>query len=475
MARISSNVLQGLSSPSFAQGMFTAGAALGGIPGQLRDKRKKDKFNEIMKRGQAALASAEQDPVVLSGIAQELSALGYTEEAKQFSDAARKRGETVAARARASGLLTQASTQDGITPEYAQDFLSAGGTLEQLAQGRTAADALNEPLREKGRGRLRAMAQTQLFDPQDPGQLQGFFNVAERHKVSPNEAMKILAEERGTQLDRAKLKSTASGRAGTTTFAGANNYLDKRNLEYRLTEVRDPTGQGAVRTEYQPVGHKIPYEFSYEDEQGNIIDNRLTQKGGAYGETAGQRLGRFEEEQEIKANLDVLKADTIKENENFSDVRMKAAARLPQVEGTLSDVNELLDIIERVDQGGSIVGLQNRISRVLGSEAKDEGDLRTRAKELLVGRIKAFGANPTEGERQYLEQLIPDLENSKGVNKVILERLQQRLQRERASIGYLFTEKANLDGYISFVNDQYSGDPNSNITGNKRVKFDEIQ
>ena len=470
MARISSNVLQGLSSPSFMDGMFTAGAALGNIPNQLREKQKQEQFNKIMDLANRAIVA--NDPVNLGRARRQLQELGYTEEANKLAQAqikAEQQQTRVGMFQEALGLPT------GFTPEQKVSYLAKGATLEDIEAASKAGIATMDPIRDKARGRLRAMARNKNFDTSNTRMLDAYLAQARKFYIDENEAMKILSEERGTPFEREKARATASGRAGTTTFAGANNYLDKRNLEYRLTEVRDPTGEGAVRTEYQPVGHKIPYEFSYEDEQGNIIDNRLTQKGGAYGETAGQRTARYEEEQEIRTGLDITKADIIKENENFSDVRMKAAARLPQVEGTLSDVNELLDIIERVDQGGSIVGLQNRISRVLGREAKDEGDLRTRAKELLVGRIKAFGANPTEGERQYLEQLIPDLENSEGVNKKILERLQQRLQRERASIGYLFTEKANLDGYISFVNEQYSGDPNSNITGNKRVKFDEIQ
>jgi hypothetical protein len=119
----------------------------------------------------------------------------------------------------------------------------------------------------------------------------------------------------------------------------------------------------------------------------------------------------------------------------------------------------------------------NNIERILGYEEKDPGKLRIVAKEILVGRIKSFGANPTEGERQYLEQLIPLLENSKEVNKVILERLQERLGRERAAIQYMFTEGANLDGYVNYVNALYSADtgPAAQQTGNKRVRFDEIQ
>lgn len=476
MPQISSTVLQGLAQPSFGRGMFELGSSLGGIPAQRREKQKQEKFNEIMKRGQAAMSSAEPDPVVLSGIAQELSALGYTKEAQQFADASRKRGEQAAQRARAGGLLTQAGTRAGITPQDATDFVNSGGTLEQLQQGKELSKQFAEPRLGRGLGELKAMAMQPGFDPTNPKMMEAYKGIARAYGVNPSEAMDILSKERGTSLDRFKAARTGT-RDGTTTFASGGKYKDKRGLEYRVTEIRDPTGEGNTRTKYEPVGHQIEYDFSFEDGEGNVIQNRLTEKGGAYGETAGEKTERFEDEEEIKTRLDISKAETIKESDNFSDLRMKAAERLPVVEGTLADVNDLLEIVEVIDQGGSLVPLMNNIDRILGYEEKDPGKLRVVAKEILVGRIKSFGANPTEGERQYLEQLIPDLANSKGVNKEILERLQERLGREKAAIGYMFKDGANLDGYVNYVDALYSADtgPDAVPTGNKRVSFSEIQ
>ena len=169
MAQISSNILQGLSSPSFGRGMFSVGEAIGGIPGQMKAKKKQDKFNEIMKRGQALLASAEPDPVALSGVAQELQGIGYTQEAQQFADASRKRGEQAAQRARLGGLLTQASTSEGITPEYAQDFVATGGTLEQLTAASKRVQDEEKRLREIDQLKnLRAAAVAKATKARDP-------------------------------------------------------------------------------------------------------------------------------------------------------------------------------------------------------------------------------------------------------------------------------------------------------------------
>ena len=363
----------------------------------------------------------------------------------------------------------QAATQ----PSFGQGLFTAGQQLGAAPGIRR--EAKLENTRERGRGDLKAMAVQKGFNEQDPRMLNAYLSMADKFNVSRSEAMDILAKERGTAVERAQIARTGAG-SGKTTFFGGGKYKDNRGLEYRITEIRNP--DGTLSDEYQPVGHQIPYAFSYKDpDTGAMVKNRLTEKGGAYGETAGERLERSVEEKETQQRLDISKAQTIKESDNFSDLRSAAAERLPDVEGTLTDVNDLLEIVEVIDQGGSLVPLMNNIERILGYEEKNPGKLRVVAKEILVGRIKSFGANPTEGERQYLEQLIPDLANSEGVNKAILERLKERLGRERAAIQYMFTDGANLDGYVSYVNALYSADtgPNAQPTGNKRVKFDEIQ
>jgi hypothetical protein len=467
MARISEQVLAGLARPTMAQGMFDLGAAIGGVPGQMKQKRRQEEFNEIMKMGQAAMT--QNDPVNLSRVAQQLASLGYTKESQQFAQAAQQANLKMQQQERVSGLLTQAGSEEGLTREAVQSFVGAGGNLANIPIVRELEKQYDEPLREKGRGRLRAMAQMELFDPQDPGKLQGYKNVAERHKVSFNEAMQILAEERGTQIDRAKTAATTRGKP---SYVDRGDILDSRNLRYGLSEIRTGPNPEDITLNYEPIGHEIPFVDTIDGKR-----NTTTPLGGAYRETAGGKTERVIEEAKAKTKLDITKAQTIKESDNFSDQRSAAAQRLPMVEETLTDVNDLLEIVEVIDQGGSLVPFMNNINRILGYEEKNPGKLRIVAKEILVGRIKSFGANPTEGERQYLEQLIPDLQNAEAVNKAILERLQERLGRERAAIQYMFTEGANLDGYVNYVNAIYSADtgPNAQPTGNKRVRFDEIQ
>ena len=108
MAKFSEQFLANLGRPSYQQGMFDLGQAIGGIPGQMRDQRKKQEFNQLMQQGQQAMAS--KDPVALSAVAQRLAAAGYQKESQQLAQAA----VTAREKARLQGVLSGADLQ---TPE----------------------------------------------------------------------------------------------------------------------------------------------------------------------------------------------------------------------------------------------------------------------------------------------------------------------------------------------------------------------
>ena len=134
MARISEQVLAGLARPAMSQGMFDLGAAIGGVPGQMKQKRKDEEFNEIMKMGQAAMA--QRDPTNLSRVAQQLAALGYTKEAQQFSTAAQQAEQKMKETEGAQGLMSAIFGETGFTPEVEQSLIVSGVTPSQILAGK---------------------------------------------------------------------------------------------------------------------------------------------------------------------------------------------------------------------------------------------------------------------------------------------------------------------------------------------------
>ena len=140
MAKFSQQFLANLGRPQMAESLFGLGATIGGLPGQAKDQRKKQEFNQLMQQGQQAMAS--KDPVALSAVAQRLAASGYQKEAQEYSQAAATAREQQDALGRfdrvtdiSSGGITAAQQGNVESLEAAKTGLmaelAAAGTLEQ--------------------------------------------------------------------------------------------------------------------------------------------------------------------------------------------------------------------------------------------------------------------------------------------------------------------------------------------------------
>lgn len=99
MARFGQQVVQGLIRPSFAQGLFDLGSAIGGTPSAVvaekERKAKEEQLKSVMQLGTAAVGT--QDPTNLSRVAQQLSQIpGMEQQALAFAQMAQKAGAAMA-------------------------------------------------------------------------------------------------------------------------------------------------------------------------------------------------------------------------------------------------------------------------------------------------------------------------------------------------------------------------------------------
>lgn len=142
MARFGQQVVQGLTRPSFAQGLFDLGSAIGGTPSAVaaekERKAKEEQLKSIMQMGTAAVGT--QDPTNLSRVAQQLSQIpGMEQQALAFAKMAQQAGASMAKKE----AFTQSKEQLATT--------AAGLGLNDLAKEiRLAPDQETlKPIREK--------------------------------------------------------------------------------------------------------------------------------------------------------------------------------------------------------------------------------------------------------------------------------------------------------------------------------------
>lgn len=399
MARLSEQLIAGLTRPAMTQGMFDLGAAIGRVPGQMKQKEKQEQFNEIMKMGQAAMA--QRDPTNLSRVAQQLAALGYTKESQQFAQAAQQANVQMQQKERVSGLLAQAGTRTGITPEYGRDFIASGGTIEQLQQGQKLAGTFAEPRLERGRGELKAMAMQKGFDEQKPNMINAYLGMADAFGVSRSEAADILTDAKGLGEKRVVKTETKILRdsVGNKFDESITFYADGSREKAVLPVAGNQSGTSKVGLDYtgeEPVG-------------ATTVISRTSGVGG-----------------EDRPRL----AGDVREEQDFATLKVEASDQILDLVAQRDNLTTAVDLLDTFQTEGLPEKIANFIQIEGGIQDPNKAEYELIVGEAMYSRLKPlFGGVISEGEREAVEGLYANLKRGNPANKRILLRLKTIVER----------------------------------------------
>ena len=290
----------------------------------------------------------------------------------------------------------------------------------------------------RGKGELMALANDPKFDLNDPKMRSGYIGMADSFGVSRADAIQIALDARKERQGGDK-----------QTFASAGRYKDKDNNIYVATEVR--TKGGGVRIDYSPITPDAP-----ENPVG-----KLTPIGGAYGETAPERLERG-----IEAASEETKA------EQFSKSQQVAVDNLPKIEVAIGNAERSLELLQEIKTGGFTTAIVRSAQQFFGVEPKDQAEFNLLAGKTVLDNLSKFEGAISEGERMYLERLYQSLERSGGANQAILENLLQEAQFLLADTKV----KANARNYRDYLETRPTfSSVASRDKGTKKVNFDELK
>lgn len=266
---------------------------------------------------------------------------------------------------------------------------------------------------ERGKGELMALADDPTFDLNNPKMRVGYIGLADSFGVSRSDAIQIALDARKERQGGDK-----------QTFASAGRYKDRDGNIYTATEVR--TKGGGVKIDYSPITPNAP-----ENPVGE-----LTPIGGAYSETAGERLGRGVEAaaQETKA-------------EEFSRSQQAAIDNLPKIEVAIGNAERSLNLLQEIKTGGFTTAIVRSAQQFFGVEPKNQAEFNLLAGKTVLDNLSNFPGAISEGERMYLERLYQSLERSGGANQAILENLLQEAQFMLADT----QAKANASSYRDYL------------------------
>ena len=415
MARISEQVLAGLARPTMAQGMFDLGAAIGGVPGQMKQKRQEDEFNQLM--ADAQKAQQANNEAELFSVAQKLRAMGRNTAANTVAATATKLRETN----RQKGLASAISSAEQLAREGAdiqpllQDITQLGGTPEQL---QSITSIIRTQDMNQKEGLLQQALASPEFDFERPTDVRDYYKGASQMGVTPKRAQEIFEDFRTK---------------GEVTFVNAGEFVDTLGNPYNAQVERDKSGR-QVGIRYVPIGSAPPYSETTPGGKPNPLS-----RTEAYGLTS---RGRIEMEVE-EARQEALETE-------FAKVQKDATVQLPELKTTKANLEEAIRILgsEEVREGGVPRAVSRSLLQFMGRDSipEVEGEFEAILSEAVMARLQGFEGAISDGERIYA---VNNINNWMDGNRKNIGRLSVLLDRANMELdkSILIVEAEDFNDY----------------------------
>jgi len=388
MAQFSQGFLSSLGRPEMSQSLFGLGAAIGGVPGQMKQRQKEQAFNQLMQQVQAAQGSG--DFASMKALSQQMAQTN-PQQAAQIMQAAIA-GEEKQKRIQAgSGMFSG-------TPEEARASAEQSAALGDFASAQQAL-ARAEKLEQQGKkvGRARTSAQMLMSE------IQGIMKTPDISEANKEKALGLLRE---------------------AAVAGEDSDLLKPRVD-ELKQSLLPVKTGS-RTS--------PIEFEVMEEQ----------EDGSW-----QKITKFAQQDPVTGKLTYETAGPTPPKE-FAPNSVKESAALLKIENDLTtEVNELqakalraeelADGLEKYDPVGGLQGSLIEYTKEISGQQDAISALRTEASRLTTSAAVANlpkgpasdkdialvlkGVPPANADAQYLAQY------ARGVAK--MQKAEAQYRREQ--------------------------------------------
>jgi hypothetical protein len=366
-----------------AESLFGLGATIGGLPGQAKEQRKKQEFNQLMQQGQQAMAS--KDPAALANVAQQLGAAGYQKEAQQMMQASREASEKAARVSAGKDLLSGVPLQ----MRQGAGALADQGLIEQALEARGLAQTKQVELGEQALAKVASASGARISEPKNR---ERFFRLAKAYQVPPEQAFKIYNQFATTGGDKTTKGEVVIRDSQGNLFTRATQY----NKQGQANEVL------------------LPFPGSPQQPVGALTIVSGTTGGGMFDRpgVAGQTT----------------------EEQKFNEARVEAVVQLPALRRSAKNIRESIDLLESGDvtTGGFVRRMSRGLTDFLGKTPKDIGEFETRLGDIVLARLESFTGAISEGERKFLIDQIGSYqasgESNLGRLKVLLEQAEDLMR-----------------------------------------------
>jgi hypothetical protein len=224
----------------------------------------------------------------------------------------------------------------------------------------------------------------------------------------PNSGLDVLATE--GVVTPANFKDFLAEKQGANARQGKRYTIrdEEGNMFAATTSFSNVTS--AFETIYAPLGTTTSDE--------PIGDIEIITEAGV----------SFAEKEEAK----IESSKQINSDRKFSEAQLEALQAKGEVDGNLIGLQESLELVDSVRQGGPIANITLSVQKFLGTTPADKAELEFRLATRMLSNLKStFGGVISEGERTYLREISPDITKGNDANRAILETLLEIAQRAK--------------------------------------------
>ena len=331
------------------------------------------------------------------------------------------------------GLLTAAG-QERATPQ--QQANKAIGSLNLDT---------NDPVEQE-----KNVSVIQAVDPQRAAQLRQMYTQKNTQETATDSLATWVDDKYGVHygnLVRDKVMNESNmknfipelSNAGGSRYGKGTSMLgrDTEGNTYNMTTSFDKK-KGGLTTVYSPISQGAP----------ETPVGKVTVVSSDFAQTSSE---------EVQSAID--KASGVHTVRNFADMKGAASDEFAKAGEALTTGNRMLEILTDIETGGMTPIVLKAITDVFGVTPTSIAEFDNLAGQMMLASLKAFGANPTEGERAVAATLQASIDKGEGVNKAIIEKFVKEQLRKKSRLQYLLhVNTKDLDSYNSYVLSQYRDD-----------------
>lgn len=194
------------------------------------------------------------------------------------------------------------------------------------------------------------------------------------------------------------------------------------------------------------------------DRNGKLFTKRVHFKGPNPDKKEPEGELRFYDMSEGGTHDELIERSAMKtkaeeDAKGYSNLQQKAMEQAPILTEQVNQIDAAIALAGSVKTGGAYNELLRNIKKFADftdEESKNEGRLIASVGQIILANIRKLGANPTEGERNFLQDMLASITQNNEVNVAVLEDLKQIVINQRRRNSAL--RNLSREEYNSYLN-----------------------